>query len=160
MTCPTFLLGVHQSQVGGLPKSQMGDPSPSGGGTTVLGKRHPCNGVPHPHPRQDWGTPLARTVLVYLPLPPRTGLGTSSSQTITGQGYPSPSQDRIRAPPLRQNSIASTCYAAGSMPLTFTEEDFLVYLCFQIISHRSALQNLKQNLLISSQMAELAAIPV
>ena len=29
-------------------------------------------------------------------------------------------------PPSRQSSIASTCYAAGGMPLAFTQEDFLV----------------------------------
>ena len=35
-------------------------------------------------------------------------------------GYPPP-------PPIgRQSSIASTCYAEGSMPLAFTQEDFLV----------------------------------
>ena len=34
-------------------------------------------------------------------------------------GYPSPSSRR-------QSSTASTCYIAGSMPLAFTREDFLV----------------------------------
>ena len=29
-------------------------------------------------------------------------------------------------PPMRQSSIASTCYAAGGVPLAFTQEDFLV----------------------------------
>ena len=29
-------------------------------------------------------------------------------------------------PPIRQSSIARTCYAAGSRPLAFTQEDFLV----------------------------------
>ena len=29
-------------------------------------------------------------------------------------------------PPTRQSSIVSTCYAAGSMPLAFMQEDFLV----------------------------------
>ena len=32
-------------------------------------------------------------------------------------------------PPIRQSSIASTCYAAGGMPLAFTQEDFLVLQC-------------------------------
>ena len=48
-----------------------------------------------------------------------------------------PSQDRMGVPPShwdwmgvllpssRQSSRASTCYTAGSMPLTFTQEDFL-----------------------------------
>ena len=38
--------------------------------------------------------------------------------TRTGWGTP--------PPPIRQSSIASTCYAAGGMPLAFTQEDFLV----------------------------------
>ena len=29
-------------------------------------------------------------------------------------------------PPMRQSSTASTCYAAGGVPLAFTQEDFLV----------------------------------
>ena len=32
-----------------------------------------------------------------------------------GEGYPN------------QNSIACTCYAAGGIPLSFTQEDFLVF---------------------------------
>ena len=30
------------------------------------------------------------------------------------------------SPPISQSSIASTCYAAGGVPLAFTQEDFLV----------------------------------
>ena len=33
-------------------------------------------------------------------------------------------------PPIRQSSIASTCYVAGGMPLAFTQEDFLVLKLF------------------------------
>ena len=31
-----------------------------------------------------------------------------------------------RPPPIAQSTIASTCYAAGGVPLAFTQEDFLV----------------------------------
>ena len=37
-------------------------------------------------------------------------------------------------PPTRQISIASTCYMAGSMPLAFTQEDFLVKIEYLFIS--------------------------
>ena len=43
--------------------------------------------------------------------------------TRTGRGTP--------IQPIRQSSIAGTCYAAGGMPLVFTQEDFLV---FELIS--------------------------
>ena len=42
--------------------------------------------------------------------------------TRSGWGTPPPDQVWIR-----QNSIASTCYAAGGVPLAFTQEDFLVH---------------------------------
>ena len=53
---------------------------------------------------------------------------------LNGRGYPIPgvgvpSQVWMvggTQPPIRQSSIASTCYAAGGMPLAFTQEDFLV----------------------------------
>ena len=47
-------------------------------------------------------------------------------------GYPwvpPPSRTGWNTPPppiMRQNSIGSTCYAAGGMPLAFTQDDFLV----------------------------------
>ena len=45
-------------------------------------------------------------------------------------GYPQPGLDGV--PPnqvwIRQSSIASTCYAAGGVPLAFTQEDFLVFI--------------------------------
>ena len=50
-----------------------------------------------PHPRSGWGVPILA----------RTGWGTPP-------------------PPIRQSSIASTCYVAGGMPLAFTQEDLLV----------------------------------
>ena len=39
-------------------------------------------------------------------------------------GYPTSGQDG--GIPLRQSSRASTCYVVGDMPLSFTQEDFLV----------------------------------
>ena len=70
-----------------------------------------------------------------------------SVHTSTGGGYPQPGLDGGRGtwgnppparsgwcgggtpstpPPIGQSSIVSTCYAAGGMPLAFTQEDFLV----------------------------------
>ena len=49
----------------------------------------------------------------YPGIPPRPGL-----------------DDRGTPPPIRQSSIASTCYAAGGVPLAFTQEDFLVLTYF------------------------------
>ena len=75
----------------------------------------------HTHPSQlgdtpivpEGGTPLSRSqVRMGVPPPSRSGL-----RSGWGGGYPN------------WNSIACTCYAAGSMPLTFTQEDFLVSLC-------------------------------
>ena len=50
------------------------------------------------------------------------------SQVGTGGVPPVPGQDRGAGGYPIQNSIACTCYAAGGMPLAFTQEDFLVYL--------------------------------
>ena len=61
-----------------------------------------------PHPRSTWGTP------------PDLGWGTSLD---LGRGTP---PELGWGNPPRQISVASTCYAAGGMPLAFTQEDFLV----------------------------------
>ena len=68
------------------------------------------------------------------------GVGTPQ-QGLDGGGYPGtpqlglyggrvpgvpPHQDWMGYPPIRQSSIASTCYAADGVPLAFTQEDFLV----------------------------------
>ena len=58
----------------------------------------------HPQSKTGWGTPPSKTGWGYPP-PSKTGWGT-----------PSPI------------SKASTCYVAGSVPLAFTQEDFLVLL--------------------------------
>ena len=39
---------------------------------------------------------------------------------------PSPTQDWMAYHPPLDSSIVSTCYAAGSMSLAFTQDDFLV----------------------------------
>ena len=68
--------------------------------------------------------------------------GTPPSQVWMVGGYPSqvwmvggtkgthapPGLDGVPPPsPIRQISIASTCYAADGMSLAFTQEDFLVW---------------------------------
>ena len=124
-------LSIHTC--GGYPSPRIFQslvPGPfQGGGTPVLAKGRgyflPQLGQDRdtPQPGQDWGTPLGRTGLGHLP-PARTWLGYLPSQDITG--YPL-GQDRteVPPPPPRQNSRANTCYAAGGMPLAFTQEDFL-----------------------------------
>ena len=52
---------------------------------------------------------------------PRSFLGGIPWQ---GQDGVSPSQDFGPPPPLGQNGRARTCYAVGSMPLAFTQDDF------------------------------------
>ena len=85
--------------------------------------------------------PSARTGLGYPPA--RTGLGYPPARS--GWGTPPPGQVRTGVPPLarsgwstfpapRQNSRASTCYAAGGMPLAFTQEDSLVSDCVRCVS--------------------------
>ena len=65
-----------------------------------------------PPSRTGWGTLLSRT-----------GWGTPPSKTGWGKYLP-PVQDWMGYPP--PVSKASTCYAAGGVPLPFTQEDFLV----------------------------------
>ena len=90
-------------------------------------------GVPHPrsgwwgvpHPRSGWsgGTPSQVWMVGGYTIPGLDGGGGTSRvpPTRTGWGNPPPTHTHIR-----QSSIASTCYAAGSMLLAFTQEDFLV----------------------------------
>ena len=56
---------------------------------------------------------------------PMTGWGTRLARSGWWGGYPGypPTMTGWSTPP---PSIASTCYAAGGMPLAFTQEDFLV----------------------------------
>ena len=76
----------------------------------------------YPPSRPGWGTPPHHKDMTRVPSrPPWDGVPTIK----TWLGYPHP----MMGYPLltRQSSIASTCYAAGSMPLAFTQ-DFLVIL--------------------------------
>ena len=97
------------------------------------------------HPRSEWGCtpsswPGGTSSQVWMGVTPsqvwmgryagltllaRTGLGTLPD---LGWGTPPwPGLDGLPPPPpFRQSSIASTSYAAGGMPLAFTQEDFLV----------------------------------
>ena len=78
-------------------------------------------GVP-PIPGPDWGVPYLRSgwrdpILLMVYPHPRSGIGTPIKP---GWGMPPP-------PPIRrQITIVSTCYAAGSEHLVFTQEDVLV----------------------------------
>ena len=91
---------------GGVPhlRSRWGVPHlRSGGGTP---SRSGGWGVPH-HRSGGWGVPRVPPNQVWM---------------VGGYpGYP---------PPMRQSSIASTCYAADGVPLAFTQEDFLVMNLF------------------------------
>ena len=75
------------------------------GGQGVLWGTLPCPGLDGVPPVQDW--------MGYVQ---------------DWMGYPTP------RPVRRQSSIANTCYAAGGMPLAFTQEDFLVVWPF-ILNH-------------------------
>ena len=89
-------------------------------------------GVPHPRfPGLDGGVPHSQVRTGGTPSQVWDG-GCTLSQVRTG-GYPFPDLNKGGTPPtpsIRQSSIASNCYAAGGMPLAFTQEDFLVLLCF------------------------------
>ena len=117
------------------PKSGSGEypiPGLDGGGTPsqVWGVPHPRSGwgVPGVCPSKVWmvgGTP-SKVWMEYLPTTTMTGWGISSP-TMTGWGTPHHHDWMSNPPtlPIRQNSIASTCYTVGGMPLAFMQEDFL-----------------------------------
>ena len=99
-------------------------PHLGGGGTPVRsGGGYPIPGLVGVPPGPGMGYPL-----------PDLGQGTPPGP---GTGYLPWTWDRVppgpgtgdRVPP----SIASTCYAAGGMPLAFTQEDFLVILLFSTL---------------------------
>ena len=133
-------LSVHTSMGG------RGYPVPGLGGGGTLSQIWWGGGTPS----QVWmvgGTKCtARPGLDGVPPTIMTGWGTlplwldGYPPTMTGwvtplhhhdwMGYPSPWLDGV--PPIRQSNITSTCYAAGSMPLAFTQEDFVVLYYFQL----------------------------
>ena len=117
-------------------------------------------GVPHvPHPVLDGGAPPHQG-LDWMGYPPiKDWMGYPLVQTWDGVSPPiqtwygvSSLSKMMGYPPRpfrRWSSIASTCYMAGSMPLSFTQEDFLVLLeillCFwwkniKILLHVTMLQ--------------------
>ena len=94
-----------------------------------------CGGCPSPMffprllvPGPFWGIPQ--------PWPGQDGVPTRPGQ----DRVPPPGQVRMRYPTARdwgtphrgQNSRASTCYAAGGMPLAFRQDDFLVWTYFRM----------------------------
>ena len=76
------------------------------------------------------------TLLDWMEVPPvRTGWSTPPSRLdgVPPQdwlGYPPSGLDGGIPSVRRQRSRVSTCYAAGGMPLAFTQEDFLVHMYF------------------------------
>ena len=119
--CPPCVSSTFRG--GGTPSSWRGEGTPSqvwmGGGL--------------PHPRSGWGVPHPRSGL-GVPHPWSGWGGVAPTQVWTGgtlewmarTGWGTLHHDWMGLPPIRQSSIGSTCYAAGSMPLAFTQEDFLV----------------------------------
>ena len=107
---------------GGLPHTRSG----WGGGGTPSQVCTGGGGYPIPclmggPPWQDWmGYPLSQDWMGYLlPRPEVDGVNPPPHSGLDG----------VHPPPIRQSSIASTCYAAGSMmPLAFTQEDFHILL--------------------------------
>ena len=113
----------------------------TGGGYAITGLG---GGVPHPR-FGWWGVPQPCLDGGGVPRPGLDGGGTQGtpirsgcwggypSQVLMAGGYPGwvpPTRSGWEGgthPPIRQSSIASTCYAAGGVPLAFTQEDFLVF---------------------------------
>ena len=93
--------GVPHLRSGGTPSKVWvgGYPIPGLGGYPISGLGRGYPGYPHTEVWMVGGTP--------------------SQVWIVGGAQGTP-------PPMRQSSIASTCYAAGGVPLAFTQEDFLV----------------------------------
>ena len=124
-----------------------------------MGGTHPRSRQGVPHPRSEWGYPVPGPDGGY-PIP---GLdGGYPIPGPDGGGYPIPGPDRrypillmgecphprsgwgsIQGYPLLSRtgwcnpppiSKASTCYAAGGVPLAFTQENFLVVCCLWFYS--------------------------
>ena len=106
--------------------SSLGEGNPPPSHNTSIGPRFFFRGVPQPrqvlgqdsgYPGTGWGT-----------LPFRTGLGIPCPG-LGGVPPPHPGLDGVPPPPPNWDSMACTCYAAGDMPLAFTQEEFLIFLC-------------------------------
>ena len=121
-------------------------------GGVVVGYPHPPDGVSlirtgwgYPPVRTGWDTPHSEWMGV--PPPPQSGLDGDNPPSWLNGSTPSPRQDWMRGiphqnwmgvPPVRrQSSRVNTCYAAGGMPLAFTQEEFLVFeknLMFSLVN--------------------------
>ena len=114
-------VSVHTGR--GVPHPLMGGAPPSGpdGGTPIL----PHGGVPHP---SSWGYPIPG-LDGGVPWP---GKGVPSHSDL-GWGYPHPGQAPGQGGTPNWNSTACTCYMVGSMPLAFTQEDFLVWYIEMVV---------------------------
>ena len=138
--CPPLQGGYpHPAKGGGVPKVQ------TWGYLSVgpdRGVPHPRSGWGYPIPDMDMGVPPSKIRMGGYPIkdwmgypPLGTGRGTLPSRTGWGTTHPPtphPGLDRASHTIKRHISIASTCYAAGGMPLAFTQEYFLVSNCFNI----------------------------
>ena len=147
--CPFTFVGGYPipSLDGGIPHPRSGQ-----GGYPIPGLD---GGVPHlrsgwgvPHPRSGWGATPSK---IWMGVPPSLDLMGYSpiqdwmwyppGQDLMGyplvqewMGYPPhPRLENGVPPPLpirTQVSKASTCYAAGGVPLALTQEDFLAKIKF------------------------------
>ena len=94
-------------------------------------------GVPHPRsqwvpPSAEWGTPLSQPWIGGTPISRMGYLPYPWVPPVRRMGYPP--DLRWGVPPSKTGwgtplpvSKTSTCYAAGGVPLAFTQEDFLVF---------------------------------
>ena len=133
---PTPGLGRGYLEYPPLTRSGWGTPLDLGWGTPGTGSPQTWDRYPSP---LDLGPGTPQTwdgVPPHDRVPPDLGSGTPPD---LGPGTPPtwhwvppktwdwvPPPDQVR---IRQSSTASTCYAAGGVPLAFTQEDILVFIC-------------------------------
>ena len=80
-------------------------------------------GVPHVHP-------IILPSIGPIPFPGGTPIHSLISSPWLGDTPAKSGLDGIPPLPGRQSGTASTCYTAGSMPVSFTQEDFLSFFSF------------------------------
>ena len=76
-------------------------------------------------------------------------------------GYPIPGLGGTPGTPPRQSSTASTCYAAGGVPLAFTQEDFLVFcdkLNYQLLQENTRVEHNQKQQNINPVLLPLSLI--
>ena len=107
-----------------------------GGYSHLVDRGYPIRlmGVP---PSGQWGVPLIG-LDGGTSLPP---LGLDGGTPLLAlDGVPTPAPLQVdRAADRRQSSKARTCYATGSVPLAFTQEDFLVVVLFLLVVNEQCL---------------------